>query len=820
MKDQGFREIFKLDNLGLKQINDTLRALWKKVMGGLDWRDLATPTQEIIDGKASREEMQAVDQKVLDKAEELRNYAETIEAKADAGVDGVLQVREDLKLYSTTEQTEALISSEVLRVEGETDDKLKNYSTLQQTADGISSAVAEIRQDLTNYSTISQTDEQISAVVAEVDSKLGGYASIDMMQDQLALKVSTGVYEQDRIYRQETAPANPVTNLLWLDTSVEPNQLRRWTGSAWVVVNETDVGGRNYVRDSESYTLTAAVGNDYQYWTAAENLDQGQLYTLSVARIVRLAGSATQVRVTLYDYDSGAGEVVTALAVSNDPQHVQFTPPVQAGRSWSLLLYAGMAGATSGNSIRFERVKLEKGNVATDWTPAPEDPAAALATHNGITLNRNGVFIDTNRFDLNLLNSYGETVLNMSAAGVGGFQQLRAQRLEVADLYVAGMLWRQDRDRVIWVDGRNGSNSGTGASTSPYKTIQYALSQVPKCVLGTVTVYIQGDGGYVYDGFELGQFYGPGRLWITDWTDTLYKIGGAVVFNRCACEINLRFGVLQSVTANYCSRVLVTGCTSTQDKTQYAASFKFEYCGVAIVNGCIGNAYYGVLGSYGTQVHVINVVGTCPGAALAAADGAIFTVYGTRPAGSNGEYRGGKILNDGTPTADPNDPAPPPTPTETTTDFACASMATYRTGSWRTDSSAVGRAIQAHYSSGSSGNNIGCFFFGFGSLSGKAIKSATISLSRPNSGGSSGATTPYIGVHALSSASGTPSPTNVSAKSPGLAWGETRSYDITSQMQTIAASGGAGGLCLYDSGNSASHYMVITDKPTVTVTYT
>ena len=38
--------------------------------------------------------------------------------------------------------------------------------------------------------------------------------------------------------QQGTAPANPVTGLLWLDTSVSPPSLQRWNGSAWEGVGD------------------------------------------------------------------------------------------------------------------------------------------------------------------------------------------------------------------------------------------------------------------------------------------------------------------------------------------------------------------------------------------------------------------------------------------------------------------------------------------------------------------------------------------------------------------------------------------------------
>ena len=36
-----------------------------------------------------------------------------------------------------------------------------------------------------------------------------------------------------------TPPEGPVANMLWLDTSEEPNQLKRWDGESWRTVNDT-----------------------------------------------------------------------------------------------------------------------------------------------------------------------------------------------------------------------------------------------------------------------------------------------------------------------------------------------------------------------------------------------------------------------------------------------------------------------------------------------------------------------------------------------------------------------------------------------------
>ena len=49
--------------------------------------------------------------------------------------------------------------------------------------------------------------------------------------NNIALKVSTSLYNTEKVYRSNTAPTTLYTNMLWLDTSVSPNLLKRYTGS-------------------------------------------------------------------------------------------------------------------------------------------------------------------------------------------------------------------------------------------------------------------------------------------------------------------------------------------------------------------------------------------------------------------------------------------------------------------------------------------------------------------------------------------------------------------------------------------------------------
>ena len=66
-------------------------------------------------------------------------------------------------------------------------------------------------------------------------------STISQHSNQIALKVSTSTYNTEKVYRGSTAPTTLYTNMLWLDTSVSPNLLKRYTGSAWVVAGAEEV---------------------------------------------------------------------------------------------------------------------------------------------------------------------------------------------------------------------------------------------------------------------------------------------------------------------------------------------------------------------------------------------------------------------------------------------------------------------------------------------------------------------------------------------------------------------------------------------------
>lgn len=143
-------------------------------------------------------------------------------------------------------------------------------------------------------------------------------------------------------------------------------------------LNGMQIGSRNYIKDSVSRTLTANSTSNWYYHNLYTGLENTQ-YTFSVEKISVISGSATKVSVLIYDINNAKLIQTMYLNVSNSKQQISFTPPPSSA-ALSLLIYAGVAGSTAGNSLKYEHMKLEKGSKATDWSPAPEDRSYLVNT--------------------------------------------------------------------------------------------------------------------------------------------------------------------------------------------------------------------------------------------------------------------------------------------------------------------------------------------------------------------------------------------------------------------------------------------------------
>lgn len=140
-------------------------------------------------------------------------------------------------------------------------------------------------------------------------------------------------------------------------------------------IDDIEIGGRNLILNSKEIEIAASTGN-YNYRNVYIFKETGE-YTFSAE--LELSGtSRTQATALVYN-NGNSGRLHEFTFDTQARKSVTFKLNIANPNIW-LLLYAGISGTTAGVGAKWKNVKLEKGNKATDWTPAPEDVENRITT--------------------------------------------------------------------------------------------------------------------------------------------------------------------------------------------------------------------------------------------------------------------------------------------------------------------------------------------------------------------------------------------------------------------------------------------------------
>lgn len=151
--------------------------------------------------------------------------------------------------------------------------------------------------------------------------------------------------------------------------------------SAELEVAAMEIGGRNLLRNSATFTHVAGSTNNFAYkpLTPTVGLQPNTNYVFSVDKSEMTAGSDTAFTVYLFSSDVKTGRNKLTIPISSTRQSVNFKTTAAVTDTDVVLIYAGQQGTTAGKAIKLTNIKLEQGTKATDWTPAPEDVDDAIA---------------------------------------------------------------------------------------------------------------------------------------------------------------------------------------------------------------------------------------------------------------------------------------------------------------------------------------------------------------------------------------------------------------------------------------------------------
>lgn len=266
--------------------------------------------------------------------------------------------------------------------------------------------------------------------IKALDTRLQA-AELKVEPDAITATVrSSTAYTQDlnakegAVIKQNTAPAH-LNGRLWLDTSKSPNVLNRSTGSAWVAATPTtpghvgaasptdvsnavaaiNVGGRNLIartkeltgyanRTDETYGGTNIARVIRSTTTGTSDVFSANMISVAdsdeyVASFYAKAATATTISCFFYNPNTttqGASSTGQTSSGSDGNTGVNIT--TEWKRYWvrwkqsnttsiKTLLLGRFGGA---NTVWISGIKLEQGNKASDWTPAPEDIDATIGT--------------------------------------------------------------------------------------------------------------------------------------------------------------------------------------------------------------------------------------------------------------------------------------------------------------------------------------------------------------------------------------------------------------------------------------------------------
>ena len=273
----------------------------------------------------------------------------------------------------------------------DTDGKISAVeSNFRQRADALDAGVRSLTEGLrtkADISSLNVTAENIRQSVKSLETSTQN--KLDQKLSQAEFEVQAGSIRQEIL----NATKDKADKTLVV---AEAGKLRE-------ELSNLRIGGRNYYRDSEKIRTSTRFFSFplHQYFTQ-ENV--GETWTLSFDLKINEGGETRPLHFYHYQNNRFGLKASADITPSKDWQRFTFTGPVifpnddprYSRGEMALYDYAG------NNNYSVRRIKLEKGTLATDWTPAPED-TDGLITETKATFERTAQGLRT---DLSAIQEY------------------------------------------------------------------------------------------------------------------------------------------------------------------------------------------------------------------------------------------------------------------------------------------------------------------------------------------------------------------------------------------------------------------------------
>lgn len=234
-------------------------------------------------------------------------------------------------------------------------------SNFRQRADALDAGVRSLTEGLrtkADISSLNVTAENIRQSVKSLETDTQN--KLDQKLSQTEFEVRAGSIRQEILNAtKDKADKTLVT--------AEAGKLRE-------EFSRLRIGGRNYYLNSDKLvTRPRFIQFDVYPYLTADNI--GQDWTFSFDLKINETGTVRQLRFYHYQQNGLAIGVDTFFKPSKEWQRYSFTAKVVQGGNNPAYSKGAMAiyDHAGDNDISIRNIKFEKGTLATDWSPAPED---------------------------------------------------------------------------------------------------------------------------------------------------------------------------------------------------------------------------------------------------------------------------------------------------------------------------------------------------------------------------------------------------------------------------------------------------------------
>ena len=361
-------------------------------------------------------------------------------------------------------------------------EELKRQATSAQTA--LSGDLDTLKRTLANE--IRPKQEQVTAEIAKQ------VEALNRTKNELAgVKSAQATYEETTTRRLAE-----LTNLA--NGKASKSELTQTAEELASKIASVRVGGRNYYRDSEKVrTSTRFFSFPLHPYFTQENI--GETWTLSFDLKINEGGEIRPLHFYHYQTNRFGLKASADITPSKEWQRFTFTGPVIFPNDDPRYSRGEMAlyGYGGNNNYSVRRIKLEKGTLATDWSPAPED-TDGLITEAKATFERTAQGLRT---DLSAIQTYvdkdGQRQEELkSYARNETITHINIYRQDVARNYILRSRYDEDA-RSIRQQFEAITNSQNGLIATKIADYKHSVDGKFTDISSQITIYKQDVGGQI-----------------------------------------------------------------------------------------------------------------------------------------------------------------------------------------------------------------------------------------------------------------------------------------------------------------------------------